>query len=86
MDHLHLQPKEAHETDLSRTRTWALNGWSKYYMQSLIFSSHALPEISSLFNSRLVNYGGKVVITNPIVSGSIAQVVVDVPQVSMPFR
>lgn len=80
MDHMHLQPREAHDTDLSRTRTWALNGWTKYYMQSLVFSSHPMPEISALFNSQLINYGGKIAITNPVVSGSIAQVVVLVPQ------
>ena len=31
MDHLHLQPKTLKGTDFSRVRSWAVNGWTKYY-------------------------------------------------------
>lgn len=31
LDHLHLQPKKTHGTDFSRVRSWAVNGWTKYY-------------------------------------------------------
>lgn len=31
VDHLHLQPKKTHGTDFSRLRSWAVNGWTKYY-------------------------------------------------------
>lgn len=31
LDHFHLQPKKTHGTDFSRVRSWAVNGWSKYY-------------------------------------------------------
>ncbi|KAK9507552.1 hypothetical protein O3M35_007381 [Rhynocoris fuscipes] len=81
INHLHLQPEEAHDTDLSRVRMWSLNGWSRYYMQSLIFSSYSFPELSALFINKLLNYGGKVAVVNPIKSGTICQVAVHAPQV-----
>lgn len=80
MEHLHLQPKRSHDTDLSRARTWALNGWTRYYMQSLIFSANPLPEITGLINGKLNNYNGKVIISNPVSPGSISQVIVQAPQ------
>lgn len=81
MNHMHLQPTDSHGTDLSRVRMWALNGCTKYYMQSLIFSSHALPEISAFFTTKFLNYAGKVMVTNPVKAGSICQVAVHAPQV-----
>lgn len=80
INHMHLQPKDSHGSDLSRVRMWSLNGWSKYYMQSLIFSSHPVPEITALF-TMFINYGGKVTVMNPIKTGSICQVAIHAPQV-----
>ncbi|CAH1407634.1 unnamed protein product [Nezara viridula] len=80
MEHMHLQPQRSHDTDLSRARTWALNGWARYYMQSLIFSANPLPEITGLFNSKMNNYNGKIIISNPVSPGSISQVIVHAPQ------
>lgn len=31
LDHFHLQPQKTRDTDFSRVRSWAINGWSKYY-------------------------------------------------------
>lgn len=31
LEHFHLQPKKTHGTDFSRVRSWAVNGWAKYY-------------------------------------------------------
>lgn len=81
LDHLHLQPQSARNTDFSRVRSWCLNGWSRFYRQTLLFTSHELPEFRSLFNTRLSNYRGKVRIANPIESGSIRHVAVQIPQV-----
>ncbi|XP_075982902.1 U3 small nucleolar RNA-associated protein 25 homolog [Anticarsia gemmatalis] len=81
LDHFHLQPKKTHGTDFSRVRSWAVNGWAKYYRQTLIFSSVALPEIKSIINKKCYNYAGKVLVENPIEVGSIQQVLVQVPQI-----
>nr|CAI5821826.1 unnamed protein product [Callosobruchus analis] len=81
LNHIHLQPKDSHGTDFSRVRIWSLNGWSKYYRQTLIFSSLVLPEINAIFNKRCLNYAGKVRVNNPIELGSIGQVAVQLPHV-----
>ncbi|CAG4954013.1 unnamed protein product [Parnassius apollo] len=86
LDHFHLQPKKTHNTDFSRVRSWAVNGWAKYYRQTLIFSSVSLPEIKSVMNRKCQNYAGKVFITNPIEIGSIQQVLLQVPQLFHRFN
>ncbi|XP_013135561.1 PREDICTED: digestive organ expansion factor homolog isoform X2 [Papilio polytes] len=86
LDHFHLQPKKTHDTDYSRVRSWAVNGWSKYYRQTLIFSSVSLPEIKSIINRKCQNYAGKVLSANPVEIGSIQQVVLQVPQLFHRFN
>ncbi|OWR44886.1 digestive organ expansion factor protein [Danaus plexippus plexippus] len=86
LDHLHLQPRKTHDTDFSRVRLWAVNGWSKYYRQNLIFSSVSLPEIKSVVNKKCQNYAGKVLVVNPPEVGSIQQVLVQVPQLFHRFN
>ncbi|XP_050504494.1 U3 small nucleolar RNA-associated protein 25 homolog [Diabrotica virgifera virgifera] len=81
LSHLHMQPKDSHGTDFSRVRTWSLNGWAKYYRQTLIFSSNNLPEINAVFNKKCHNFAGKVKVVNPIEFGCISQVVVQIPHV-----
>lgn len=80
LDHLHLQPQSARNTDFSRVRPWCLNGWSRFYRQTLLFSSHELAEFRSLFNTRCSNYRGRVRPINPIENGSIKHVAIPIPQ------
>lgn len=81
MEHLHLQPQSRQNTDFSRVRSWCLNGWSKFYRQTLLFSSYDLPEFRSLLNNRCRNYSGKVRTANVVKLGSIRHVVMEVPQI-----
>lgn len=80
-NHLHLQPKDSHGTDVSRVRNWSLEGHSKYYRQTLILSSVVLPEINSIFNKKCFNYAGKVRVVNPVKDGTIGQVFMQLPHV-----
>ncbi|XP_021377988.1 digestive organ expansion factor homolog isoform X2 [Mizuhopecten yessoensis] len=80
MKHLHLQPSEAHGVDFSRVRMWTVNGWSKFYRQTLMFSSVAAPQINAIFNRHCSNYAGKVMVTRPDTSGAICQIVTQLPQ------
>lgn len=81
IDHLHLQPQSARNTDFSRVRSWCLNGWARFYRQTLLFTSHELPEFRSLFNGRCANYRGRLRVANPVAIGTIHHVAVQVPQV-----
>jgi len=55
-------PKAQHGADFSRIRNWYLNGWAKYYRQTLIFSSHATAELNALFKRSCFNHSGKVIV------------------------
>ncbi|XP_031555549.1 digestive organ expansion factor homolog isoform X2 [Actinia tenebrosa] len=80
-DNLHKQPKKAHDVDFSRVRNWCLNGWSKYYRQTLFFGSFFFPELNSLLNKQCHNFAGKTKIQLTELPGTICQVVTQVPQV-----
>ncbi|XP_065832625.1 U3 small nucleolar RNA-associated protein 25 homolog [Oscarella lobularis] len=79
--HLHLMPRNAHGCDISRLRTWHVNEWSRFYRQTVLFSSFLSPEINSLYNKHFLNYGGKLKITAKEERGCISRVAVTVPQV-----
>uniref|UniRef100_A0AAG5DPC0 U3 small nucleolar RNA-associated protein 25 homolog n=1 Tax=Anopheles atroparvus TaxID=41427 RepID=A0AAG5DPC0_ANOAO len=80
MEHLHHQPQSAEHTEFSRVREWFLNGWSKFYRQTILLSAMELPEFRWLFNKQFKNYRGKIRSINLVPTGSIKHVVVKVPQ------
>ncbi|XP_060871042.1 U3 small nucleolar RNA-associated protein 25 homolog [Metopolophium dirhodum] len=80
MNHFHLQPKEAHGTDLQRVRNWSINGLSKHYRQTILFSSCKLPNLMAILKNRCSSYGGSVSVVNPIVTGTISHVVCSLKQ------
>lgn len=86
LDYLHLQPEKSHDIDYSRLRSWCVNGWSKYYRQTLIFSSIELPHVNTLLIRKCLNYAGKVKVANRIEPGSIHKVTVKIPQVFHRFE
>lgn len=59
MKSINLQPKDHHNTDFSRIRLWSLNGLSKFYRQTLMFSSIKSIYISSLFSRETFNFEGR---------------------------
>lgn len=79
--HLHLQPKESHNTDFSRVRMWSLDSLSKFYRQTMMFSSFTTPELNSVYNKHFLNYAGKVKIKLTSIPGAVRQVVKQIPQV-----
>ncbi|XP_050080847.1 U3 small nucleolar RNA-associated protein 25 homolog [Anopheles maculipalpis] len=80
MDHLHHQPKSTEYTEFSRVREWCLNGWSKFYRQTVLLSAFELPEFRWLYNKHFHNYRGKVRTCHRPTSGTIKHVAVRVPQ------
>ncbi|XP_066451689.1 U3 small nucleolar RNA-associated protein 25 homolog isoform X2 [Eleutherodactylus coqui] len=81
MSHLNLQPTDSHGVDFSRVRMWNLSDWAKYYRQTLLFSALQDPQINSVFNKHCFNYSGQVAVRNMPVTGSISQVLVQLPHV-----
>ncbi|XP_036341679.1 digestive organ expansion factor homolog [Rhagoletis pomonella] len=81
IDHLHLQPQSLSSVNLQRVRPWCLNGLCRFYRQTIVLSSHELPEIRSLFSNKCFNYSGKVSVSNPILQGDINNVFVTTPQI-----
>ncbi|XP_077341839.1 U3 small nucleolar RNA-associated protein 25 homolog [Lithobates pipiens] len=81
MSHLNLQPTDSHGVDFSRVRMWSLSNWSKYYRQTLLFSALQEPQINSIFNKHCFNYNGQVAVKNIPKTGSICQVLVQLPHV-----
>lgn len=84
--HLHLQPKDAHGIDFSRVRMWVLNGWSRYYRQTLCFTSFVSPDVNGIFSHFCCNYNGVIRTNNPTVGGAIRQVAMQLPQVFQRFQ
>lgn len=85
LDYMHLQPKKSHDIDYSRLRSWCVNGWTKYYRQTLIFSSIETPYINTLLIRKCFNYAGQVKVANALEPGSIREVTIKVPQVFYRF-
>lgn len=81
LDYMHLQPKDSHGVDFSRVRMWALNGWSKFFRQTLLFSQLSCPEIKAVVNKHCKNFAGLVSVTNPTIDGAICQVATQLQQV-----
>jgi len=82
MRHLHLQPHgdEFHNVDFSRVRMWAINGWGKFYRQTVMFTSVILPEIATVFNKMCFNFAGKILVHREPDKGTIQSCLYDSPQ------
>lgn len=59
-EHLNLQPKDAHDCDFSRVRSWYLEDWAKHFRQTIVLSAFNTPELSELFRLHCQNWSGKV--------------------------
>ena len=59
-EHLNLQPKDAHDCDFGRVRSWYLEDWAKYFRQTIIMSAFNTPELAELFRLHCQNWQGKV--------------------------
>ncbi|KAF4381250.1 hypothetical protein G4B88_009578 [Cannabis sativa] len=57
---LNLIPSKQHGTDVMRIRQWYLDGYARFYRQTIMLSSYLNPDINAMFNHQCVNYQGKV--------------------------
>lgn len=58
--HVNLMPSKQHGTDIMRIRHWHLDGYARFYRQTILLSSYLNPDMNALFNHHCVNYRGKV--------------------------
>ncbi|KAI8967354.1 hypothetical protein BDF20DRAFT_829714 [Mycotypha africana] len=80
--HLNLIPKDSHGCDISRIKSWYLDGKAKYLRQTLLFSDFLTPEINASYNKHFKNIAGKLKIKQKVEDGSIVDVI---PQVQQSF-
>eukprot|EP00899_Mesostigma_viride_P026479 jgi/Mesvir1/7015/Mv09147-RA.1 len=59
VEHVNQLPTSHHGTDIMRIREWFLNGWGKFYRQTIILSSFANADMNALFNRTCTNFKGK---------------------------
>ncbi|XP_051806595.1 U3 small nucleolar RNA-associated protein 25 homolog [Acanthochromis polyacanthus] len=85
MKHVNLQPLDSHGVDFSRVRMWNLNNWARHYRQTLVFSSIQDPQINNILTKLCVNYRGQITTKNMPKTGSICQVLVQLPHVFQMF-
>nr|XP_046269149.1 U3 small nucleolar RNA-associated protein 25 homolog [Scatophagus argus] len=85
MKHMNLQPLDSHGVDFSRVRMWNLNNWARHYRQTLVFSSIHDPQINSILTKHCTNYRGQISTKNMPKTGSICQVLVQLPHVFQMF-
>ncbi|KAI8374291.1 uncharacterized protein BYT42DRAFT_398746 [Radiomyces spectabilis] len=85
IDHLfqymNLIPADAHGMDISRIKSWYLDGKARYLRQTLVFSDFLTPELNAMFTKYLKNVSGKMKIKQQH-EGSIMDVI---PQVQQTF-
>ena len=60
LQHLNLQPKEAHGCDFSRVRHWYLDGYSRHLRQTLVFSAFNCPSLNGFYTRHMLNIEAKV--------------------------
>lgn len=53
-------PKESHDTDFSRVKSWYLDGHARHLRQTILLSSYETPQIRAFFTNELRNLAGKI--------------------------
>ncbi len=79
LEHLNLQPKEAHGCDFSRVRNWYLDNNAKYFRQTIALAAFNTPEINTQFFNQSKNWAGKVKI-NANYAGAIQELGLKIKQ------
>ena len=80
MQSMNEMPKQPHDVDFSRVRMWSLNGLTKFYRQTVLFSNVITPELNAFFNRFCCNRNGRVQLSKIVDHGSVNDIVHQSPQ------
>lgn len=58
-EHMNLHPRESHDYDISRVRSWYLENWAKHFRQTVVLSAFNTPELAELMRMHCHNWAGK---------------------------
>lgn len=84
-EHMNLHPREAHDYDISRVRSWYLENWAKHFRQTVVLSAFNTPELAELMRSHCHNWAGKFRL-QPEYSGEIQRLGVKAQQTFSRFQ
>ncbi|XP_048134346.1 U3 small nucleolar RNA-associated protein 25-like isoform X2 [Rhodamnia argentea] len=60
VEQLNCLPSKQHGMDVMRMRQWYLDGYARFYRQSIVLGYFLNPDMNALFNQHCLNYEGKV--------------------------
>ncbi|KAK4144180.1 uncharacterized protein C8A04DRAFT_36832 [Dichotomopilus funicola] len=80
LEHLNIQPRDAHGCDFSRVRSWYLDDQAPLFRQTAVFSAFHTPELAELLRTHCRNWAGKARLQQPEPQGAIQHLPVRVRQ------
>lgn len=84
-EHLNLQPKDAHDCDFSRVRSWYLDGHARHLRQTIVLSAYLTPKFNTLYNKHMRNVAGRLKYTQDYTSGLIESLSYGIKQTFLRF-
>ncbi|KAF2848995.1 U3 small nucleolar RNA-associated protein 25 [Plenodomus tracheiphilus IPT5] len=84
-EHLNLQPKDAHDCDFSRVRTWYLDDHARHIRQTIVLSAYLTPKINTLYNKHMRNVAGRLKYTQDYTAGLIESLSYGIKQTFLRF-
>ncbi|KAI8934291.1 rRNA-binding ribosome biosynthesis protein utp25, variant 2 [Plenodomus lindquistii] len=84
-DHLNLQPKDPHDCDFSRVRSWYLDDQARHLRQTIVLSAYLTPKINTLYNKHMRNVAGRLKYTHDYTAGLIESLSYGIKQTFLRF-
>lgn len=84
-EHLNLQPKDPHDCDFSRVRSWYLDDQARHIRQTIVLSAYLTPKINTLYNKYMRNVAGRLKYTQDYTTGLIETLSYGIKQTFLRF-
>ncbi|XP_030523611.2 U3 small nucleolar RNA-associated protein 25 isoform X2 [Rhodamnia argentea] len=80
VEKLNCLPSKQHGMDVMRMRQWYLDGYARFYRQSIVLGYFLNPDMNALFNHHCLNYEGKVKLVS-VYKGILPKVLIQARQI-----